>query len=55
MKDMYVGDFAPEDDGQNTAGGILGNEDKSSSEDLMSRMLLALAAIAVIIYLYQTV
>ena len=55
MKDMYVGDFVPEDDGENTAGGILGNEDKSSSDDLMSRMLLALAAIAVIIYLYLTV
>ena len=28
MKDLYIGDFEPEDDGNNSKGGILGNEGK---------------------------
>ena len=54
MKDLYIGDFEPEDDGANSKGGILGNEgkDSGSSDDLMSRLFLALAAFGVIFYLY---
>ena len=56
MKDLYIGDFEPEDDGENSPGGILGNEGKDSgSEDLMSRVFLALAAFGVIFYLYSQV
>ena len=56
MKDLYIGDFEPEDDGANSAGGILGNEGKKSGDDdLMSRVFLALAAFAVIFYLYSQV
>ena len=29
MKDLYIGDFEPEDDGNNSKGGILGNEGKN--------------------------
>ena len=56
MKDLYIGDFEPEDDGNNSAGGILGNEGKNSSgDDLMSRLFLALAVFGVIFYLYSQV
>ena len=56
MKDLYIGDFEPEDDGANSKGGILGNEGKSSGEDdLMSRLFLALAVFGVIFYLYTQV
>ncbi len=53
MKDLYIGDFEPEDDGANSAGGILGNEGKDTgSDDLVSRAFLALTIFAVIYFLY---
>ena len=56
MKDLYIGDFEPEDDGYNSKGGILGNEGKNQgSDDLMSRVFLALAVFGVIFYLYTQV
>lgn len=54
MKDLYVGDFVPEDDGMNSEGGILGNEGKQE-DDTMSRLLLALCIFGVIFYLYTQV
>ena len=56
MKDLYIGDFEPEDDGNNSKGGILGNEGKDQGgDDLMSRLFLALAVFGVIFYLYSQV
>jgi hypothetical protein len=57
MRDLYIGDFEPEDDGANSKGGILGNEgkDSGSGEDIMSRVFLALAVFGVIFYLYTQV
>ena len=55
MKDLYIGDFVPEDDGLNSAGGILGEQNKGSSDDLLSRVFLAIGAFAVMIYLYLSV
>ena len=54
MKDLHIGDFVPEDDGANSAGGILGNEkDKADSgDDTMSRALLGICIIGLIIFLY---
>ena len=54
MKDLYIGDFEPEDDGVNSAGGILGNESKQD-DDTMSRVFLALAILGVIFFLYTQV
>jgi len=34
MKEMFVGDFVPEDDGTNSAGGILGNEGKGEDDTM---------------------
>ena len=56
MKDLYIGDFVPEDDGLNSAGGILGEQNKEgSSDDLLSRVFLAIGAFAVMIYLYLSI
>ena len=56
MKDLYIGDFEPADDGINSKGGILGNEGKDQGgDDLMSRLFLALAVFGVIFYLYSQV
>ena len=56
MKNLYIGDFEPADDGANSAGGILGNEGKDTgSEDLMSRAFLALTILAVIYFLYTQI
>ena len=56
MKNLYIGDFEPVDDGANSAGGILGNEGKDTgSEDLMSRAFLALTILAVIYFLYTQI
>ena len=53
MKDLYIGDFEPEDDGMNSAGGILGNEGKSSyDDDVMTRAVMGLAFICMIVYLF---
>ena len=53
MKDLYIGDFEPKDDGANSAGGILGNEAKSGSgDDVVSRAILGIAILAVIFFLY---
>ena len=30
MKDLFIGDFEPEDDGLNSKGGILGNAEKNN-------------------------
>jgi hypothetical protein len=54
MKDLYIGDFVPEDDGANSAGGILGNEGKGS-DDTMSRLILALVMLSVMYFLYSQV
>ncbi len=56
MKDLFIGNFEPADDGANSAGGILGNEGKDTgSDDLMSRAFLALTIFAVIYFLYTQV
>ena len=53
MKDLYIGDFEPEDDGMNSAGGILGNEGKSNyDDDVMTRAVMGLAFICMIVYLF---
>ena len=54
MKDLYIGDFVPDDDGANSAGGILGNEGKGG-DDTMSRIILALVMLSVMIFLYTQV
>jgi len=56
MKDLYIGDFVPEDDGANSKGGILGNEAANSGgDDIMSRVFLALSILAVVYFLYSQV
>jgi len=53
-KQLFIGDFKPEDDGENTEGGILGNENKGD-DDIMSRIFLALCVLAAIGFLYTQV
>ena len=55
MKNLFVGDLVIKDDGENSAGGILGNEAKGGDDDLMSRALLAIAFLAIIYFLYTSV
>ena len=55
MEDLFIGNFIPEDDGENTEGGILGNEGKGGNEDWLSRLVLAIGALAVIVFLYLNV
>ena len=55
MKDLYIGDFEPEDDGANSKGGILGGDQNKGDDDFVSRAFLAFAILIVIYYLYTQV
>ena len=55
MKDLYVGDFVPEDDDDADKDGILEKEAKGGAEDLVARVMLAVVALGVLFFLYSQV
>ena len=55
MKDLYIGDFKPPDDGSSSSKGILEKEKAGGGDDsdMLSRVFLAVFVIGVIFFLYS--
>ena len=55
MKDLYIGDFAPPDDGSSSSKGILEKEKAGGGDsgDMLSRVFLAIFVIGIMFFLYS--
>ena len=53
MKDLYIGDFNPPDDGSSSSKGILEKEKSGGGDnDMLSRVFLAVFVIGIMFFLY---
>ena len=53
MKDLYIGDFNPPDDGSSSSKGILEKEKAGGDDDMLSRVFLAVFVIGIMFFLYS--